>query len=151
MKFGDKVKTALDETRMLILGAQILLGFGCNAAFQDGFDELPAYSRNLDAAALLLIVLTVGLLIAPDPYHRMVELGRDTGRLHQFVSRMADGALLPFAMALAIAVFIAADRLFGIAGGGVAGLGFLGLALKIARKRDSTQKAAQRIDIARKN
>jgi hypothetical protein len=129
MKFGDKIKTGLDETRMLILGAQILLGFGFNTAFQDGFDELPGYSRNLDAIGLLLIVVTVGLLISPGSYHRIVEAGHDTGRLQEFVSQMAACALLPFAMGLGIAVFIAVDRLFGMIGGSVAGLMFLGLAL----------------------
>ena len=34
-----KVKTALDETRLLILGAQILFGFHLNAAFQHGFGD----------------------------------------------------------------------------------------------------------------
>jgi hypothetical protein len=34
-----KVKTAMDETRLLILGAQILLGFHLNGAFQSGFGK----------------------------------------------------------------------------------------------------------------
>jgi hypothetical protein len=34
-----KVKTALDESRLLILGAQILLGFHLNGAFQSGFGK----------------------------------------------------------------------------------------------------------------
>ena len=33
-----RVKTALDETRLLILGAQILFGFHLNGAFQSGAD-----------------------------------------------------------------------------------------------------------------
>ena len=45
MKLQEKVKIALDETRILILGAQILLGFGFRGAFSEGFDELPAYAR----------------------------------------------------------------------------------------------------------
>src|SRR2546430_389699 len=40
-----KVKTGLDETRLLILGAQILLGFHLNAAFQSGFAHLGGISR----------------------------------------------------------------------------------------------------------
>jgi hypothetical protein len=129
MQFGDKVKTALDETRMLILGAQILLGFGFNNVFHDAFDELPAYSRRLDAVGLLLMVLTVALLITPDPYHRLVDDGRDTGKLHQFVSHMAACALFPFAGGMGIAMFIAGDRIFGMVGGAVAGLSFFALAL----------------------
>ena len=35
-----RVKTALDETRLLILGAEILFGFHLNGAFQSGFAGL---------------------------------------------------------------------------------------------------------------
>ena len=59
----EKVKIALDETRMLILGAQVLLGFQMRSVFQDAFQDLPAHARSLDAVALLLMVAVVGLLI----------------------------------------------------------------------------------------
>ena len=42
MELSKKVKVALDETRMLILGAQILLGFQFRGVFSDGYDQLPA-------------------------------------------------------------------------------------------------------------
>ena len=40
-----RVKLALDEMRLLILGVQVLLGFQFESFFQDGFAELP-WSRN---------------------------------------------------------------------------------------------------------
>jgi hypothetical protein len=46
--------------------------------------------------ALALLVCTIGLLIAPGPYHRIAEGGQDSGRLHRFVTVIADLALLPF-------------------------------------------------------
>src|SRR3981081_2028843 len=78
MELSKKVKTALDETRMLILGAQILLGFEVRAAFSDGFDKLPPHSRHLGAFALMLMVPAVALMIMPGPYHRIVEGGQDS-------------------------------------------------------------------------
>ena len=42
-----KVKTALDETRLLILGVQVLLGFEFQSFFQDGFEELSPASKTL--------------------------------------------------------------------------------------------------------
>src|SRR5947209_12867374 len=83
MDLSKKVKTALDETRMLILGAQILLGFEFRAAFSDGFDQLSAHSRHLEALAPMLMVTSVALMITPSPYHRSVERGRDSGALHK--------------------------------------------------------------------
>ena len=41
MELSKKVKVALVETRMLILGAQILLGFQFRGVFGDGYDLLP--------------------------------------------------------------------------------------------------------------
>lgn len=129
MELGKKVKTALDETRMCILGAQILLGFELRGAFQDGFDGLPAHARYSDGVALLLMVATVGLLIAPGTYHRLVTRGRDTEEVHRLVSAMAGMALLPFALSLGLALFIAGEHLFGLAGGTGGGLSFALLAL----------------------
>jgi hypothetical protein len=40
-KLSGKVKIALDETRMLILGVQILVGFQFRIVFEDAFDRLP--------------------------------------------------------------------------------------------------------------
>jgi hypothetical protein len=38
MELTKKIKLALDETRILILGAQILLGFQFRAVFSDRYD-----------------------------------------------------------------------------------------------------------------
>jgi hypothetical protein len=42
-----RVKTALDETRLPILGAEILFGFHLNGAFQNGFNGLAPHARTL--------------------------------------------------------------------------------------------------------
>src|SRR3954471_8105657 len=157
MKLTEKVKTALDETRILIMGAQILLGFQLRGVFADAFDALPSFDRFLFAAALGLLVVVVGLLIMPGPYHRMGEGGSDSGQLHDLVSLVADLALFPFALALGLGIFIASERMFGVVIGAVAGGGWTGLALALwygiprwrrrsrgARKRQLKKRAKQR-------
>ena len=72
MELSKKVKTALDETRMLILGAQILLGFELRSAFSEGFDKLPGHAKHIEALALILMTISVALMIAPGLYHRIV-------------------------------------------------------------------------------
>jgi hypothetical protein len=116
MELSKKVKIALDETRMLILGAQILLGFQFRGPFSDGFDQLPTGARYLAGLALGLMVCVVGLLIAPGPYHRIVEGGADSGQFHRVVTVIAELALLPFALALGLDIFVTASRIFGEAG-----------------------------------
>jgi hypothetical protein len=129
MKLSEKVKVALEETRILILGAQILLGFGFRGAFDDRFDQMPANVRYADGVGLGLLVCAVGLLIAPGPYHRIVEGGQDSGRLHRFTTVIADLALLPFALALGLDLFVGTEAIFdhstvsiaaGLTGAGVA-------------------------------
>jgi hypothetical protein len=128
MDLGKKVKTALDETRTLMLGAQVLLGFGLRGVFQDGFDRLPAHARAVEAASLLLMILTVALLIAPGMVHRIAFGGADSGIFHRLVTRITEWALLPFAAGLGTSLDIVAERLFGGAGGLAAGIGFTALA-----------------------
>ena len=121
MEFGKKIKLGLDESRMLILGSQILIGFQFRSVFEDVFDTLPAWSRHLDGVALLLMVCALGLLISPGPYHRIVEEGRNSGRLHILISTVMDWALAPFAVSIGLAVGIACERVWGAPGGLAAG------------------------------
>jgi hypothetical protein len=46
-KLDKTIKTGLDETRLLVLGAQVLLGFQFQSFFQDGFSELTQLSKLL--------------------------------------------------------------------------------------------------------
>jgi len=131
MELSKKVKTALDETRMLILGAQILLGFEFRAAFSDGFDQLSGHSRHLEALALMLMVTSVALMITPGPYHRIVEGGRDSGAFHNVTAVIANLSLLPFALALGIDVFVSIERICGSTGALAAGIGAAAVALAL--------------------
>jgi len=115
MEAAQKLKIALDETRMLILGAQVLLGFQLRSAFQDGYARLPTSSRLCDAAALFLMVAVVGLLIAPAAHHRVADEGNATRRTMQIASLSVAGALMLFAFALGINLFIGLERTAGSA------------------------------------
>src|SRR5262249_35879498 len=114
---------------MLILGASILLGFQLRSAFSERFDELTPSGRYLTAVSLGCLVCVVALLIAPNPYHRIVEDGDDSGYFHHLVTVLADTALLPFALALSLNVFavleLAGGSAVGIASGAAAGLAAL--------------------------
>jgi hypothetical protein len=113
MSLSKKVKTALDETRLLILGAQVLFGFQLNGVFQEAFAGLSRTTRLIDCAGQVLMALSLGLLIAPSMQHRIVENGEDTLRIHRVTGLFAGMALLPFEISLGLGVYIVFDHLYG--------------------------------------
>jgi hypothetical protein len=129
MALKDKVKTALDETRLLILGSQILFGFQLNGMFQDAFEQLSPLGRALNACGYFLMAITVGLLIAPSMQHRLVEEGQDTQRIHRATTVFAPLALIPFAPSLGITFYIVLERHAGALLAAAAGGAFAVVAL----------------------
>ncbi|MBN8991596.1 MAG: hypothetical protein J0H42_25440 [Rhizobiales bacterium] len=131
MNLDRKVKTALNETRLLLLGAQVLLGFQFQAFFQDGFSELSAISRHLCLTGLVLVLLSVTLLVMPSMQHRLVEMGQSSERLVSATSALTGLGLVPLAFSLALGVHVVVDRHFGMLAGIVAGVA-LGAACGLA-------------------
>jgi hypothetical protein len=144
-ELDGKLKAALDETRLLILGVQILLGFEFQAVFQDGFGGLEQASKDMNLAALGLIVLSIALLIAPSMQHRLVEAGQSTPRLIATTNLLACLALLPLTIGLALSAYVVTQRSFGspFGGafaailGGAAAFGWFGIEFIIGRHREA--------------
>jgi hypothetical protein len=113
VKRDQRIQTALDETRLLILGSQVLFGFLFQSAFQNAFETLSQTSQYLACAALGLMVLSIGCLIAPSMQHRIVEAGQSTPRLERATSVLAAWGLLPFIASLGLGLFIVFERIFG--------------------------------------
>ena len=124
MGLQKKLKLALNENRLLILGTQVLFGFQFNGAFQELFVELPYASRALAASGLSLLMLTVAFLIAPSMHHRIVEGGQDNARVLKLTTDFAGLALFPLSLALAIDMFVAVGWVLGDATGVVTGATF---------------------------
>jgi hypothetical protein len=110
MTSEKKIKTALDELRMLMMGAQILLGFQFQAPFQVGFAHLPAALQSLGIAAIVLMIVIVGLLIMPNAYHRIAENGEATLSLQRVIRSVAGITMLPLAAVVAIDMLLALQQ-----------------------------------------
>jgi hypothetical protein len=129
MQLERQLKIALDESRLLILGAQVLFGFQFNGVFQEQFKELPAASRILVCAGLFLILIAVALLIAPSMQHRIVEKGQDSQRVLALATLCAGAALLPISLALSLDMFVTMERIFTSSTGAIAGVVFFSIAM----------------------
>ncbi|MGA9012476.1 MAG: DUF6328 family protein [Acetobacteraceae bacterium] len=120
-----RVKDLLDETRLVMLGAQLLLGLQYRAAFSVGFRHLPRSFQALDCAALLLTLATVGLLLATPSFHQIAEKGHATSRFISHATRALQAALPLLALVLGIDVAIGLVAVAGVWRAGLAGGGFV--------------------------
>jgi hypothetical protein len=119
----DKVKSALQENRILVLGTQVVLGLQFRVVFEKGFTQLPQVTQYLKVVSLGLMLLAFALLITPSSFHRLVEKGEDTHRLHHLVSRMLKPVLVLFAVAIGLDLFTAGEKVAGRAAGVGLGVG----------------------------
>jgi hypothetical protein len=96
-----RIKQVLMEARVVLPGAQALLGFQLAAMLTEAFVELPRSSQYVHLVSLGLLAITIVLLMAPAAFHRIVEAGQDTERLHRFSTAMLLAALVPLGLGLA--------------------------------------------------
>jgi len=102
-----RIKNALDEVRILVLGTQVLLGFAYRAFFEPRFDRLSPRDKGVVLAGLCLLLAQIGILLMPAARHRIVERGTDSEALHRFAMNCAFVALLPFSFVLGLDLFLA--------------------------------------------
>lgn len=107
---------------MLILGSQVLLGFEFRAVLEKGFEKLPESSQYLKLGALGLMLVATGLLMAPGAHHRIIEEGEDTQEIYSYTTKVLSLALLPFALAFGVEMYVVTDKLLGHTPGILAGL-----------------------------
>lgn len=130
MSLVAKTKTALDESRMLMLGAQILLGFQFQAPFQNAFSELSSGEKLAELVVLCLIILVIGLLVTPSARHRIVDDGEASQQINRFIARVAMVTLPLVAIAMGLDLGIAGMRIGGVETGIASAI--LGTALPLA-------------------
>jgi hypothetical protein len=98
----DRVQQVLTEARMVLPGAQALLGFQLATFLMEAFDRLPMSLKRLHAVSLGLVALATILVMAPAAFHRIAENGEDSERVADFGARMVLTALAPLACGLVI-------------------------------------------------
>ncbi len=104
-----KISFALDETRMLILAAEVMLGFQYQAILQNTFTQVPKWSQYLQLAALMLMIFTLVVLIAPTMHHQITCDGKRRKTVVSYITFCIQCALFPFIISLGIEFFRAAN------------------------------------------
>jgi hypothetical protein len=109
----DKIENGLNDVRILILGAQVLIGSGFRSLFQPEFARLPFSTQVAQLCGLGLMLLGLGPLMLPAPFHQIVEKGADTARIKRLTTVVLSFGLMPFAIGLAVSFYMVAQKLAG--------------------------------------
>lgn len=120
----DRLKTALDESRLLILGAQVLFGFQFQSVFQERFGDLDAAAKAALTGSLVLLLLSMGLLIAPSLHHQIRFRGESRAGALKAATFFAGASLLPLTIGLGLSAYAVSALNFGAAAGAATGITF---------------------------
>ena len=105
-----RIVEVLLEARVVLPGAQALLGFQLAMVMMEPFEQLPREAKIVHLASLGFIALATIVLMAPAAYHRIVDRGQDSERFHAFASRMVLLALAFLAPGFAGDLHLVLDR-----------------------------------------
>jgi hypothetical protein len=111
VNFHTKIEQMLTEARVILPGAQAMLGFQLIVTMSPAFSEMPTGAKFAHFAALGAMILSVVLLIAPAAVHRLSFARRDDPRFHRIGSGLITMALVPLAAGIAMDCAVAAWRL----------------------------------------
>jgi hypothetical protein len=91
----------------------VLLGFQLRGPFEKLFDTLAPHAKAIHGVSLMLMVVVIGLLIAPGVHHRALDQGHASWRMHRGISRVMEATLALFAASIAMSMFVAFEVMGG--------------------------------------
>jgi Family of unknown function (DUF6328) len=112
-KLEDQIDQVLEEARMVLPGAQALLGFQFAIMLVDSFAKLPRSAQYVHLVSFGFISLTTILLITPAAYHRLVNQGEDTPDFPRFASRMVLAAMVCLALGVSTDFYVVVEKVTG--------------------------------------
>jgi predicted membrane channel-forming protein YqfA (hemolysin III family) len=110
---STRIDHILTEARVVLPGAQALLGFQLTVALTRPFEQLPGSSKIVHAAALASVALSVILLMAPAAFHRIAFNGEDSETFHRIGSGFVVSATVPLAVGIAGDLYVAGAKIAG--------------------------------------
>jgi len=117
----------MNELRVALPGVQILFAFLLTVPFNNRFERVSDLQQRVYFFALLAVLVSSALLMAPTAYHRLRFRQRDKERLLRISNRFAIAGIAALALGMVAAIFFVTDFLFELwaAAGVAAGAGLL--------------------------
>jgi hypothetical protein len=103
----------LNELRVVLPGVQVLFAFLLTVPFSNGYSRMTDLQRNMYFVTFIATALATILLIAPSTYHRLLFRRGDKERMLYTSNRLTITGTVFLAVAMATAVFVITDVLFG--------------------------------------
>jgi len=103
----------LQELRVALPGVQVLFAFLLAVPFQQGFEKITSFQKDVYFATLMLTALSAVMLISPTAYHRLTFRYQQKRRLVFYANRFSIAGLVFLALAMTGAITLVTDVLFG--------------------------------------
>lgn len=130
----------LQELRVALPGVQVLFAFLLAVPFQQGFEKITSFQKDVYFATLILTALSATMMISPSAYHRLTFRYQQKRRLVFYANRFAIAGLAFLALAMTGAILLVTDVLFStaaaivVSGLAVLTFGFFWFALPLRRR-----------------
>jgi membrane-associated HD superfamily phosphohydrolase len=103
----------LQELRVALPGVQVLFAFLLAVPFQQGFEKITPFQKDVYFATLMLTAAAATMLISPSAYHRITFRYQQKRRLVYYSNRFSIIGLALLALAMTGAITLITDVLFG--------------------------------------
>jgi hypothetical protein len=107
-----RLEQVLEEARVVLPGAQALIGFQFIVTFNETFSTMPIDLRVAHFVALALVTICTALLVTIPAVHRIGFDGRIVEQFVTIAARLLTVALIPLAAGIATDLYVAFSHSF---------------------------------------
>jgi hypothetical protein len=111
-RLNRQLTELLNELRVAMPGVQVLFGFLLAVPFQQRFQSVTEFQRDVYFVTLLAAATATAFLIAPSAYHRVAFQQRDRPQVIRAGTRFFLCGIVALAVAMNGAVLLVTDVLF---------------------------------------
>jgi membrane-bound acyltransferase YfiQ involved in biofilm formation len=111
-RLNRQMTELLNELRVAMPGVQVLFAFLLAVPFQQRFQQVDAFQRDVYFATLLAAMVATAFLIAPSAYHRIAFQMHDKPRIIRVGTVQFVCGLVALALAMNGAVLLVTDFIF---------------------------------------
>jgi hypothetical protein len=111
-QLNRQLSELLNEVRVAMPGVQVLFAFLLAVPFQQRFETVSPFQRDVYFVTLLAAAAATAFFIAPTAYHRIAFQQHERERIIQVGTRQVVCGLVALAVAMNCAVLLVTDVLF---------------------------------------